>query len=76
MESDETHQNENNPFDALYGIDDEDEDDDIVPEHKTIRTRSRHPPQSYQPNFENNRYDDSSEQIHIQVDDVTKVKFP
>ena len=28
VESDETHQNENNPFEALDDIDDEDEDED------------------------------------------------
>ena len=32
--------------------------------------------EKYSPDFTSQRYDDTSEQIHIQVDDVTKVKLP
>ena len=74
VESNETHQNENNPFMALN--DTNDEDDETYPRHETNGTWSCRPPQLYQPNFDSNRYDDTSEQIHIQVDDVTKVKLP
>jgi len=57
-------------------IDDEDKNEDIVPEHQMTRTQSHRPAQPYQLDFSNNRYDDTSEQIHIQVDDVAKVKLP
>ena len=75
VESNDTHQNGNNPCVALGDIDDKGEDD-VVPKHETTRTQSPRLPQLYQKNFENNRYDDTSEQTHIRLDDVTKVRVP
>ena len=76
VESDETEQNENNPFEALDDMDNADENEDIVPEYKMTGTRRRCPPSQYQPDLRSNKYDDTSEQIHIQVNDVTKIKLP
>ena len=76
MESDETHQDENNSFEALDDMDDEIEDDDFVPEQGRTGTRSCRMPQLYQPDFGSTRYDDTSKQIHIQADDVMKAKLP
>ena len=70
VESDE------NPFEALDDSDDEDDVEDIVTENETNGTRVHCRPSQYSPDFGSQRYDDTSDQIHIQVDDVTKFKLP
>ena len=70
VESDE------NIFEELDDMDDEDDNEDIVPDEQTTGTRIRHPPPQYNPVFGGQRYDETSEQIHIQEDDVTRIKLP
>ena len=65
-----------NPFNALDDSDDEDDVEDIVLEIETNGTWVRRQASQYSPDFTSQRYDDTSEQIHIQVDDMTKIKLP
>ena len=79
VESDKTHQNQANLFEALDGTDDGEKDVDYGPEYETTETRTpppqSHPPQLYEPTFDNMIYDDTSEQIQIQVDDGKNIKL-
>ena len=61
VESDE------NPFEALDDSDDEEDAEDIVPENETNGTRFRRQPSQYSTDFRSQRYDDTSDHIHIQV---------
>ena len=65
-----------NHFEALDDMDDEDNVEDILPEDQTTGAWVHHPTLQYNPAFRGQRYDDASEHIHIQVEDVTKIKLP
>ena len=65
-----------NPFEALDDMDDKDVVEKSLPEDQMTGTRVRHLPPQYNSAFRGQRYDDTSEHIHIQVDDVMKIKLP
>ena len=69
-------ESEENPFKALDASGDKEGAEDIVAGNETNGTRVRRRPSQYSPDFRSQRYDETSDQIHTQVDDVTKIKLP
>ena len=61
-------ESDKNPFEALDDSDDKEDAEDIATGNETNGTQIRRQPIEYSPDFTSQRYDDTSDQIHIQVE--------